>query len=153
MIGVFAASAYYVWGRDACYTFLTISIPSGISQEDRDLAQNVRHEATTKVFCGPYQYSPVLTLEDLAKRGAVTQVAFQWLEPAGWTEEHRDMLDVLNQKDIKAETIIEHASAYVHESRLRYVAWYILAAIAVSLLSLGAGVGVAWVRRGFKNAK
>jgi hypothetical protein len=78
-------SSFYVWRRDVCYRFITVTIADTASTNDRQLAESIREETTTKIFTGKYTYSPLLTLEGLAKRGAVTQVGVEWLEPDGWS--------------------------------------------------------------------
>jgi hypothetical protein len=151
LTGVSIASAYYVWGRAACYRFVTVSVADNPQQQDRQLAENVKQETTTKTFCGSFQYSPLLTLEALAQHGVVTQIGLQWLEPSGWSFNDHDTLEVLNKSEIKASEIIGRASAYVHHARLLYVVWFIVAALLMSLASLAVGFGTAWVRRGFEK--
>ena len=85
LVTALTASAIYVWGTPIEYRFFTVSISDQASPDDRKLAESMKQEATTKTFKGEIEYSPVLTLEDLAKRGVVTQVTFQWLEPSGWS--------------------------------------------------------------------
>src|SRR5690349_10412355 len=97
-----------------CYKFVTVSIAENIKSEDRDLAEHVRQEATTREFCGDTQYSALLTLESLAERGVVTQVGFQWLEPKGWSFTDREMLDVVDALGIQAPEIRGRVSGYVH---------------------------------------
>ncbi len=151
LAGVSIASAYFVWGKDTCYGIVTVSIADNPQQQDRQLAENIKQEATTKTFCGGVQYSPLLTLEDLAKRGVVTQIGLQWLEPSGWSFTDHDSLDVLNTSEIKASEIISRSADYVHHARLLHVVWFIVAALSVSLAILAIGFGVAWVRRGFRK--
>jgi hypothetical protein len=98
------------------------------------------------------QYSPVLTLEGLAQRGAVTQVTFQWLEPSGWSDKKHAEIDILNGHEIKASEAIRRVSSHVHRARLRYAAVCIAAVLVLSMAVLLLGVGVAWIRRGFAAA-
>jgi hypothetical protein len=153
VLGVVSASAYYVWGKEVCYTFVTVSIADDAKQEDRQLAEAIRKEATEKTFCGTTQYSPVLTLEGLAKRGAVTQIGVSWLEPSGWSFKDHDMLDVIEKNDIKATDIIGRVSSYVRSARMRHVAWFVAAAVAASLAILVLGLAVGWIRRGFQSGR
>ena len=83
LLSVAFVSAYDVWVADACYSVVTVSVAEGAQQQDRHLAEHIRSEATERSFCGRVQYSALLILEDLAKRGVVTQVGVQWLEPKG----------------------------------------------------------------------
>lgn len=149
LTGVIAISAYNVWGIDACYSFVSISIANDIQPEDRQLAENLKREATTKTFCGETQYSVILTLEALAQRGVVTQIGFQWLEPSGWSFNKHDMFELLNGHKIRAHGIISHASADVHHARLLNIRWLIVAAFSGSFLVLAVGFGIAWIRKGF----
>jgi len=149
VVGVTVVSANYVWGTDACYSFVSVSVADNIKQQDRELTDHVKREATTKTFCGKGQYSTLLTLEDLARRGAVTQVGFQWLEPGGWSFKDHDYLDILNGSEIEASEIISHASTYVYRARFFEIVWLIAAALSVSPFALALGVGIAWIRRGF----
>jgi len=52
LVGVGAAAAYYVWGRDACFTFETVSIADDSTPQDKTLAESIKNELTTKVLCG-----------------------------------------------------------------------------------------------------
>ena len=144
-------SAYYVWGVDACYSFMTISTADNIKPTDKEVVEGMRQEIATKIFCGKTQYSIPITLEQLARRKVVTQIGFQWLEPSGWVFEKRETLDVLDGDDIKALTIIDNVSSYVHKARLLVVALWVIAAISASIALLLIGLGVAWVRKGFKQ--
>src|SRR5207249_12127441 len=125
LVAAVVASAVYVWAAPFAYTFVTVNIADDAVPHDRKLAESVKQEATTKIFTGDIQYSPVLTLEDLAKRGAVTQVAFQWLEPTGWSGDEHDEIDILNANEIKTSEIIHRASRYIHRARLRRAAVYV----------------------------
>lgn len=149
LVGVAIASAYYVWGTDACYKFVTIVVADNIRQQDDQLADHVKRDVTTKTFCGKIQYSALLTLEDLAQRGVVTQAGFQWLEPSGWSFNDHDMLDVLGKSEIKASEIIDRVSTYVYRARFFKIVWLIVAALSVPAITLALGFGIAWIRRGF----
>jgi hypothetical protein len=149
LVSTLVASSIYVWGREVSYSFVSVSIADTASPEYRQLAESVKKEATTKTFTGQFQYSPLLTLESLAKHGAVTQVGVQWLEPTGWSFTDHDELDVFNKSEITASDIIGRVSSYVHRARLRRAALFVGSAVAVSLAVLMLGIGVAWIRRGF----
>jgi hypothetical protein len=151
LVGVAIISASYVWGTDPCYSFVSVSVADNIKPQDRELADHVKREATTKMFCGKTKYSTLLTLEDLASRGAVTQVGFQWLEPSGWSFKDRDFLDVLDGNQIRATEIINNVSAYVHQARFLEILWLVAAVLFVSPFSLALGFGIAWVRKGFRK--
>jgi hypothetical protein len=149
LVAAVVASAVYVWAAPCAYTFVTVNIADDAAAHDRKLAESVKQEATTKIFTGDIQYSPVLTLEDLAKRGAVTQVAFQWLEPSGWSEKEHNEIDILDRSQIKTAEVIRRVSSYVHRARLRRAVTYVVAVIPVSIVALLLGIGVAWIRQGF----
>jgi hypothetical protein len=151
VLGALSVSTYYVWGPEACYTFVTVSIADNASQEDRQLAEAIRKEATERTFCGTTQYSPVLTLEGLAKRGAVTQIGVSWLEPNGWSFKDHDMLDVIEKKYINTTEIISRVSGYIRSARMRHVAWFVAASVVASFAILALGFAVGWVRRGFQS--
>jgi len=151
LIGTLSASAYYVWGKDACYTFVSVSIADNTSNDDRQLAETVRKEATERTFCGAAEYSPLLTLEELAKRGVVTQVGVSWLEPGGWSFEKFNTLDVIEKQNVKAAEIISLASGYVRSARLRNARWFLATAVGTSLAMLALGIAVRWVHRGFRG--
>jgi hypothetical protein len=144
------ASSVYVWGRDVSYRFVTVSIADTAEPQDRQLAERMKQEVTTKTFTGQFQYSPVLTLEDLARRSVVTQVSIEWREPSGWSSKEHDEIDILNQGDIKASEIIRRVSHYVHRARLHHaISLLFISVIAASAAVLAVGIGVAWIRRGF----
>jgi hypothetical protein len=147
LIGTLVASSFYVWGRDVSYSFVTVSIADTANAQDRQLAESVKQEATTKTFTGRLRYSPLLTLEALARRGVVTQVAFQWLEPSGWSDKDHDELDLLNESEIRTSEIIHRVSAHVHRARLRQALVFVVFALAVSIATLALGMGVAWIRQ------
>ncbi|MGC2459276.1 MAG: hypothetical protein WA435_14930 [Gallionellaceae bacterium] len=112
---------------------------------------HLREEANSREYCGKAQYSILVTLEQLAKQGVVTQIGIQWLEPRGWTFNDFELLDILESRDITAETILRRVDEYVHAARVRsFISWGIGVA-AVSLAALLLGLGVAWVRRGFQR--
>ena len=149
LVGTTIVSSFYVWERDVSYTFVSVTIADTASAEDRKLAESVKQEATTKTFTGQLQYSPILTLESLAGRGAVTQVGVEWLEPGGWSFRDRDFLDVFDKKEITASEMISRVSGHVHSARLRRAAWFFASAIGACVATLALGIGVAWIRRGF----
>ena len=149
LVSVAVASSFFVWGSDVSYTFVTVTIADSASPEDRQLAESVKQEATTKIFTGQIQYSPILTLETLARHGAVTQVGVQWLEPTGWSFKDHDQLDVFDKSEIKATEIIGRVSAFVHHARLRRAAVFLATAFAASVATLMIGIGVSWIRKGF----
>lgn len=149
LVSTAIVSGIYVWGRDVSYTFVSVTIADTASPEDRQLAESVKQEATTKTFTGQLQYSPILTLESLAGRGAVTQVGVQWLEPGGWSFRDRDFLDVFDKKEITALEMIGRVSGHVHRARLRRTVWFLVFAVSACAVTLTLGVGVAWIRRGF----
>jgi len=151
LAGVTIVSSYYVWGTDACYKFVSVTVADNTEQKGRQLAGDIKSEATTKTFCGKIQYSVLVTLEDLAQRGVVTQVGIQWLEPSGWSFNDHDMLDVLDGGDIKASEIINRVSSYVHKARFFSTIWFFVVAILVSAFALALGYGIAWIRRGFSK--
>jgi hypothetical protein len=101
-------------------------------------------------ICGTTQWSTLLTLEDLAHRGLVEQVAFQWLEPSGWALE-RDTLDILNTTEITTEEIIRRVTQYVQHARLMSALWWMSASLCLAVVVLLVGLGIAWVRRGFAS--
>ena len=88
-------------------------------------------------------------ISDLARRGAVTQVSFEWLEPSGWSIEAHNEFDLLDGHGIKTSEVIRRVSSHVHRARLRYAAVFITAGLALSIAALLLGAGVAWTRRGF----
>ena len=149
LVGIVVASSFYVWGRDVAYSFVSVTIADTAKPEDRQLAESVKQEATTKTFTGQFQYSPLLTLEYLAARGAVTQVGVQWLEPDGWSFKSRDFLDVFEKSEITASEMISRVSGHVHRARLRRTVWFLAFAFGACVATLALGIGVAWIRRGF----
>ncbi|PYI90314.1 MAG: hypothetical protein DME97_17595 [Verrucomicrobia bacterium] len=149
LVGTVTVSSIYVWGRDVSYTFVSVTISDTANPEDRQLAESVKQEATTKTFTGQFPYSPILTLESLAGRGAVTQVGVQWLEPGGWSFRDRDFLDVFDKKEITASEMIGRVSGYVHRARLRRTVWFLVFAVGACAATLALGIGVGWIRRGF----
>jgi hypothetical protein len=149
LVAALTASAIYVWGTPIAYRFVTVSISDQASPEDRKLAESMKQEAITKTFQGKIEYSPVLTLEDLAKRGVVTQVSFQWLEPSGWSGDEHDQIDIVwNREEIKTSEIIRRASRNIHRARVRRAATYVSPVLPVCVAALLLGVGVAWIRKG-----
>lgn len=151
LVGTAIVSGIYVWGRDVSYTFVSVTIADTASLEDRQLAESVKQEATTKTFTGQAHYSPILTLESLAGRGTVTQVGVEWLEPGGWSFRDRSFLDVFDKKEITASEMIGRVSGHVHRARLRSTVWFLVFAVGACSATLALGVGVGWIRRGFKT--
>jgi hypothetical protein len=43
LVGVGAAAAYYVWGRDACFIFESVSIADDNTPQDKTLADERTH--------------------------------------------------------------------------------------------------------------
>jgi hypothetical protein len=147
-VGAVIAWSIYIWGPSVRYRFVNVSIADTASPEDRQLAQSMRQEASTNTFVGYFQYPSLLAFEDLAKRGAVTQVSFQWLEPGGWSFTEHDKLAVLDKGDIKASAIIGQVSRFVHRARLLRGTLFLVAALAASVI---VGLGIARMRRGIAD--
>lgn len=147
-----AIAAYSIWGQDACYRYITISTKKGfVALEDSEVIDHLQREADSREYCGKTQYSILITLEQLAKKGVVTQIGIQWREPRGWTFTDFELLDILESKDITAETLLKRVHKNVHDARVRsFISWGIGIAI-VSLAVLLLGLGVGWVRRGFQG--
>ena len=146
-----AIAAYAIWEQDACYRYVTISTNDDgfVSDQDAELVKHLRKEISSREYCGTMHYSMLTTLEELAKKGFVTQIAIQWQEPRGWSFEDFDSLDVLDGPDIRAAIVLERVHRYVREARLRsFIPWTIALAVAAAA-SLALGIGIAWVRRGF----
>jgi hypothetical protein len=148
MIVVVAISPFSIWGIPVCYSFLTVSISDNAPPKDREFAESLKRYAKTKTFCGESEISFSLTLEDLARRGVVKQVAFLWLEPNGWSLD-RSTVDWLDDKNITAQTIVDRVSASVHSARFSSVRWLVADTFIGAMLLLAHGFGIAWVRRGF----
>lgn len=151
-VAMSAIAAYSIWGQDACYRYITISTKNGfVALEDSEVIDHLRKEADSREYCGKTQYSILITLEQLAKKGVVTQIGIQWREPRGWTFSDFELLDILESKDITAEILLKRVQQYVHDARVRsFIPWGIDVAI-VSLAVLLLGLGVGWVRRGFQG--
>lgn len=146
LVGTTVCYCYYVWVPATCYRIVTISISDKASTTDYSLAKELQGEQ--KTFCGKRENSTIETLESLAKNGAVTQIAFQWLEPEGWSMDSLDTLEIENGKEIQAQEIIHDVNTYVHKARLKNAAWWFVASIAFSIAAFLIGWGIAWVRRG-----
>ena len=147
------AAGYSIWGQDACYRYVSISTKNSISDEDKSLVEHLREEADKREYCGQTQYSTLLTLEQLAKKGSVTQIGIQWLEPRGWSFSKFETLDILDSKEIQSSEILARVQKYVREARLRsFVPWSI-GIVAVAIAALLLGLGIAWVRRGFVRSE
>ena len=144
-----ALAAYALLGQDVCYRYVSISSIDKLSTEDQILITGLRKESETRTFCGPTEYSMLFTLEELAKRGVVTQVGLQWQEPKGWSFNDFETLDVLNGKEIRASLIQNRVNRYVRNARLQsFIPWLaIVSAISVGALLLG--FGIAWIRGAF----
>lgn len=147
-----AIAAYALWGQDICYRYVTISTKEGfVSVEDSHVVDRLREEVSSREYCGKTQYSALLTLEQLAKKGIVTQIGIQWREPRGWSFTDFERLDILQRKEIDGQILLGRIREYVYEARLRsFLPWGIGVA-AVSVAALLLGLGVAWVRRGFQK--
>ena len=151
-IALLAIAAYSIWGQEACYRYISISTKMGfVALEDSQVIDHLRKEADSREYCGKTPYSILVTLEQLAKKGVVTQIGIQWREPRGWTFTDFELLDILESKDITGETLLRRVQEYVHDARVRsFIPWVIGVAVA-SLAVLLLGLGVAWVRRGFRG--
>jgi hypothetical protein len=136
-------------GSEIRYRFVTVSIASAANAEDRQLAERLRQEVTTKTFSGPY--SPIYNLDYLAKRGVITQVGFEWLEPSGWSFKDHDELDILNQNEIETSEIVRRVSSHIYHARLPHAITFFALAVTASIAALVLGIGVAWIRRGFAS--
>ncbi len=152
VLGVALAwSAYFVWGEAACRKLLTVSIAESAPPDQRSLAQSVESKLSQQ-HCGSNLNSDFLTLDALVKQGVVTQVAVEWLEPGGWTADARGTIDILNGSEISAERVVARSAAYVREARLKAVGPFIATAVGLCLAAFVIGLGVGWVRAGFRNA-
>ncbi len=145
-------SAYFVWGTETCRKFLTVSVADSAPPDKRSLAQPIEARLVSQAHCGMRVNSDLLTLEGLAKDGAVVQVAFEWLEPGGWTAESRGTIEILDGPEISAAQLIARSTQHVRESRIKYLVPVLATVAGVCVGALLLGLGVAWVRRGFRNA-
>jgi hypothetical protein len=143
-VGGVIASSIYVWGPAVRYRFVNVSIADDASAQDHQLAQSMRQQASTNTFVGLSKYPPVLAFEALAKRGAVKQVSFQWLEPGGWSFSEHDKLAFLDKGDIKASAIIGQVSGLVYRARLPRGILLLVIALGASVIG---GIGLARIRR------
>jgi hypothetical protein len=109
------------------------STPKNASEADKQLVAFIKKAATTNTFCGTTQWSTLLTLEDLAHRGLVQQVAFQWLEPSGWSLK-LDKLDILNTSEITTKEIIRRVTQYVQHARLMSALWWMGASLCLAVV-------------------
>ena len=126
LVAVGAAAAYYVWGRDVCYTFVGVEIADDGAPEDKTQAESIKKELTTKVSCARADDTPLVVLEDLGKRGVVTGISFRWLGPEGLSRwGHIRFGD-----QIKAAEIIHSVSDDVHRARL----WNLLDPLVAALI-------------------
>ena len=127
---------------------MSVSIADDSAPQDKTLAESIKNELTTKVFCGTAKTSPLLTLESLAEREAVKQIGYQWLEPYGWSTAS-EWADVLDDGQLNVADIIHTLSGYVHRARLWNLLGPLVAALILPPILLLLGIGIAWVRRGF----
>ena len=147
-----AVAGYLIWGQDACYRYVTISNRDGfVADDDMRVIEHLRDEAAKREYCGRTQFSALVTLEQLAKKGVVTQVAFQWKEPRGWTFSEYEMLDFVDAKDFSANELLVRVHQNVHAARLQLMVPGVLVVAAASLVTLFLGLGIGWVRRGFRS--
>ena len=146
LFGVTVVSAFYIWGSDVCYRFVTFTIADDVQLHDRQIAEAVERECFSKTFCGDVQTSVLLNLETLSKRGLVKQVGLQWYEPKGWSYDELNMIDKLNNGEITASRIFSEVSGFVYKARLRRAVFFVVASLAMSLIVLAIGHGIAWVR-------
>ncbi len=112
-----AGLAYSVYGGDICYNFISVSTPKDVPNDQRKFLDDLIQEAKAKPLCGTFSYSTPLTLEQLAKKGRVTQVGIQWLEPNGWSFNDHDYLDVLDGHQITVRGITRRVARHVHYAR------------------------------------
>jgi hypothetical protein len=152
LVGAPVGSVCYVWLPEVCYKFVTVSIQDSAGPQDRELANWISKETSTKTLRGTYLTSPLLTLEGLAGRGVVYQVAVQWFEPNGWSTDHGEIL-IFDTEEIRASEIVSLVSSYVHRPRMRKSFWFLGSTLVACLGMLLLGIGVAWVRRGFAMTK
>lgn len=154
IIAISIYGIYFVFSPDACYSLITISPAKNLENSEQELIKSLQSELGKKIFCGTKEDSTLQTLENLAKRGSVEQVAFQWLEPNGWSMDKRNAIDIFgefgsNKIEIEAKTIIGTMTRLVYEARGRIVAVWIGWAVLASIFLLLSGLSVAWVRNGF----
>ena len=148
--GVIALGCYQMWGKPACYRYAFITpSPGHPTAEEVPVLNSIRQETNSRVYCGENQYSTLVTLEEWAKHGVVSQVTFQWQEPDGWSLSDFDRPDFLEGPEIRAQTLLDRVRENVQRARLRALRSLAIVAAAVSIALLVIGLGTAWVRRGF----
>ena len=150
LVMVLAYSTYFVWGVDSCYRLMTIATAENLQPQDQRVIDSMREDIGARQFCGTDAFSTPLTLEQLAKRKIVTQIAYEWLEPAGWAFEKRETLDFLAGDQITVERISGNTSTYVRKARISVASIWILGVLLASAALLLLGLGISWVRQGFR---
>lgn len=143
-------SAYYVWLVPPCYKFESITPAKNLSAQNQTLLGSIKDQTIGREICSSSMVDPLLTIEEMAKQGSITQVAIEWHGPDGWSISTQSALDVLDGKDITRHVIVADMTRYVASARLQHAVWWVGVVAIVSALLLVLGLGIAWVRRGFR---
>ena len=143
-------SSYYVWLVPPCYKFESITPAKNLSVQNQTLLGSIKDETIGREICSSSMVDPLLTIEEMAKQGSVTQVAIEWRGPDGWSIPTQSALDVLDGKEITRHQIVADMARNVASARLPHAVWWVGVVAIVSALLLVLGLGIAWVRRGFR---
>jgi hypothetical protein len=151
----FAAHVYFkVWGDPVCFALYTIGWADRIPDAHAAVVNGLKSGGFQgKQLCGLDGGGDLAQLEFLAADHTVEQISIIWKEPAGWSFEIHNTLDVLGKYgdgEITANEIRGRAARYAHEARLKAMSDEFAFAIGTPLLVLLLGFGVGWVVRGFK---
>lgn len=146
-------SAWRVFGEPPCYAFDAITLNENYKGEGLNYVKHLRDELLkNRNLCGVHTTTQLLSLEGYAKDKAISQIAFAWKEPNGWSTNTQAMLEVLDNEEITVSRITGDVAKFVYKSRLHNQVSFLLIMGMVPFLALGIGAGVYWVVLGFRKS-
>jgi hypothetical protein len=144
------------WWNPACFKVFSVSTPEGAKPDDKALAKNIQSKLSSNIYCADKIDSELLTLEDLAKRQIVTQVATEYLTPSGWSGDAFAAIDVFGEfgtLPIRISDIRDSTLRLVQQSRLSALYPLLPIIFGVPVFLLFVGIAIAWVADGFKGKR
>jgi hypothetical protein len=149
---ILAYSAWRVFEEPTCYAFDSITLNEGYKGEWTTYVRDLRQKLLDKkTICGGLVSTDLLSLESYAKEKAISQVAFGWKEPGGWSTETRAMLDVLDNDEITSSRITGDVDWFVRKARISAWVPCLIVMLSMPFLLSGIGAGVCWTAMGFKK--
>jgi hypothetical protein len=145
-------SVIQIVGEPPCYAFDSITLDDSYKGPNSDFVKNLREQLLkTDKICGLNVSTDLLGIERYAQQGAISQVAFAWLDPGGWSTKTNATLDVLEKSEITVSRILHDVRTYVYKARTTSMLPWIFILLFLPFPIFAIGSGIYWTIKGFAS--